>query len=95
LIGGREVGVTSEVERRDGERKRRSGGRGKASGKRRRNGQPVDDKKSFVGNEGGSLLESGEGGLDCFMTSGKARQHRGRTRTEFLSDWCLGVPGGA
>jgi hypothetical protein len=43
LIGRREVGVTSEVERRDGEQKRRSGGRGKASGKRRRNGQPVDD----------------------------------------------------
>jgi hypothetical protein len=73
LIGRREVGVTSEVERRDGEQKRRSGGRGKASGKRRRNGQLVDDKKSFVGDEGGLLLESGEGGLDCFS---KARQHR-------------------
>jgi hypothetical protein len=47
LIGRRNVGVTSEVARRDGEKKRapagvgskrRSGGRGQASGKRRRNG---------------------------------------------------------
>jgi hypothetical protein len=52
------------MERRDGvESRRRSGGRGQASGKRRRNGQPVDDirvriprwgdKKSFVRDEGG------------------------------------------
>jgi hypothetical protein len=43
LIGGREAGVTTEVERRDGEQKRRSGSRGTGSGKRRRSGQPVDD----------------------------------------------------
>jgi hypothetical protein len=61
VVDRRELGVTSEVERRDGEQKRRSGSRGTGSGKRRRSGQPVDDirvrilrwgdEKSFVGDE--------------------------------------------
>ena len=45
MIGRRDAGVSSEVKRAPagvGSR-RRSGGREQVSGKRRRNGQPVDD----------------------------------------------------
>src|SRR5271154_6338479 len=49
LIGQWKEGVTSEVEKRAGlGSRRRSGGRGQASGKRRRNSQPVDDIRVMI-----------------------------------------------
>ena len=74
-----EVGVISEVERRDGYRastsRRRSGGRGIGSGKRRRNSQPVEDIRVRILRWGdkNSLLEMKSGEKASLETKSNER----------------------
>jgi hypothetical protein len=61
--------------------RRRSGGRGQVSGKRRRNGQLVDDiEESFVGEEECFVGEEEcfDGGEECEEAKGKACLERKR-----------------